>query len=162
MTHLSKTYSILRHALTNRPWLVVATLLGVLTYFLSPHGIHPRAKVLIAWNVTQWSYIGRILLLMAGASVEKIRRTAVAHDESAEVVLTLISLASVVSLGAIIFELASSKSAEGFSHLARVVLPIGTLAGIWLIIPLLFAVNYAHYYYCAPKDRKPLRFPDEI
>ena len=30
------------------------------------------------------------------------------------------------------------------------------------MLATLFAVHYAHDYYCAPADGKPLRFPDDI
>lgn len=159
---LPRPLSLLIHAFTNRPWLVVAFLLGAASYLTLPGDLHPRARVLIAWNVTQWFYIGRLILLMTASTPEKIRRTAIAHDESAEVVLTLFSVASVVILGALFFEITSGKDVAGYHRLARMALPMITLAGVWLLVPLLFAINYAHDYYCAARERRPVRFPDEI
>jgi uncharacterized membrane protein len=36
-----------------------------------------------------------------------------------------------------------------------------TVVGSWLLVGVLFCFHYAHVYYRAPKDRLPLRFPDE-
>lgn len=163
MPRIRKTVSILRHALTNRPWLMVAFVLGFVAFgLLIPVPMHMRARVLIAWNITQWAYILRILLLMTGADAAKIRRTAITHDESAKVVLAFFSMAALVTLGGIFFEIISSKDAEGAHKLLRIGLPAISLAGTWLLLPLIFAVNYAHSYYCAAPDKRPLKFPDDI
>ncbi len=163
MSLARKSLSLLRHALTNRPWLMVAFALGFVAFgLLLPMPMHMRARVLIAWNITQWAYILRILLLMVGADAAKIRRTAITHDESAKVVLAFFSMAALVTLGGIFFEIISSKDTEGAHKLLRLGLPAISLAGTWLLLPLIFAVNYAHNYYCAAPGKRPLKFPDDI
>lgn len=162
LRHLNQAAGMAAHILRNRPWLVVAIGLGLITWLALPASLHPRARILLAWNVTQWFYIGRILLLMHGATAERIRSTAERYDESAEVVLSLVSIASVIAVGVIFLEVVSGKGVPGVHQVARIGLPFVTLAGTWLLVPLLFAVNYAHDWYCAPEKAKPLRFPDDI
>lgn len=156
-------YKISRHVAANRPWLVTAFGIGILAFLLLlPVSMHTRAKVLIAWNVTQWFYIARIMLLMFRAGPEHIRRRAREHEETADVVIAFLSVATLMALGGIVFEIISGKNTDGTHKLLHIALPAVTLIGNWLLIPLIFAVNYAHGYYCAPAEKKPLRFPDDI
>ena len=97
-----------------RPRLVLSLLAGLAIFLILPAAMHLRHRVLIAWNVTQWLYLIRLFGLVIGATPEQVRKTAEKLDEGADLVLGFFTVAALMSLGAIILELASGKQAEGF------------------------------------------------
>lgn len=146
-----------------RPRLILAIVAGLATFALLPHELHLPHRILIGWNVIQWFYLLRLFALIHGATPEEIGRTAAKFDESANIVLGFFSVASLMSLFAIIFELATGKQATNAGEsILHIGLPAITLAGVWIMIGTLFAIHYTHEYYTAPEGKKPIRFPDEI
>lgn len=154
--------SVTRHILRHRPWFVCSLLLGIAGGCLLPFHLSAPTRVLIGWNIAQWFSLAGVIRLMVGATPEKIRTTAIAFDESDEVVLGIVSMASVTAIGFVVYEMLTGKNAEGARLAAHIGLSFATLAGLWTLVPMLFAVNYAHDWYGAPENRKPIRFPDDI
>jgi uncharacterized membrane protein len=99
---------------------------------------------------------------MIRADHTHLRRSAIAQTPGAAVVLGLVVGASVASLAAIVAELAAvSHSQSGAPlELVHVALAVSTVAGAWLLLPIVFTLNYASHYY---RHRPPagLRFPDD-
>lgn len=147
------------HIFASRPTLGLVMGLGCLVAWLLPGEVHGRARILVGWNVAQWLYVARMAWMMWGEGAEAIRERARRYEESAGLMLVMISLASVVVMGVVFFEVASGKSVSGLHQAVRVLLPMVTLVGAWLLVALLFAVNYAHHWYC--EGGRLLRFPDE-
>jgi uncharacterized membrane protein len=70
----------------------------------------------------------------------------------------VLSLAVMVSLAAIVSQLATGKSSGDLvEHYALAVL---TLIGSWFMVGVMFCSHYAHLYYTDDSDDKPLGFPD--
>lgn len=146
-----------------RPRLVLAIIAGLATFAILPHELHLRHRILIGWNVIQWVYLLRLFALIRGATPERIGKSAAKFDESANIVLGFFSVASLMSLFAIVFELATGKQAENAGErILNIGLPAITLAGVWIMLGTLFAIHYTHEYYIASEGKKPIRFPDEI
>jgi len=156
--------AVTRHILRHRRWFVGCLALGIGAGCLLTAPFHTSAvsRILVGWNVFQWCALAGILRLMIGATPEKIRTTAIAFDESDEVVLGIVSAASVAAVGCVFYEMVSGKHADGARLVAHIGLSFSTLAGLWLLVPMLFAVTYTHDWYGAPADRKTVRFPDDI
>ena len=118
-------------------------------------------KVIVIYNLFQWSYLLFLLNLIFTANFKSIKEWAIRQDENATFVLTLSSFASVFTLATIALELSSAKEAHGLIKTVHLILPAITLVGVWALLPAMFAIHYAHLYYLAKnEDQRPMRFPD--
>lgn len=146
-----------------RPRLVYALALGVVATFAIPV---PDAdwmlRAIVGWNVASYVYLAFVWTMMIRADDDDVARVAKAQDESAFVVLTAASLAAVMSLAAIVFELAASKAGTP-AHALHLGLTAATVIGSWFLIPTIFGLHYAHSFYLVKDRAKPnLLFPDHI
>jgi uncharacterized membrane protein len=148
---------ILAHA-RSRPRLLIAVLTGLLAALLVPGSDHAVTRSLLGWNVGVWLYLVLVGALMLKADHEHLRRAAIAQSESAATVLALVIVAAVASIVAIVIELAAAKqgASHGWSH---VLFALTTVAGSWMLLPALFAMNYASLYYRDPHG-SGLKFPE--
>jgi uncharacterized membrane protein len=144
-----------------RKRLLLALLIGVLIGAWLPDTYRPVSRALLGWNAGVVFYLLAVWLMMLRAEPRHIRRLAEQQDETAYVVLTVMCLAAVMSIAAIIFEMADRNGASGLRGAERLALTGATIIGTWLLIPTMFAAHYAHEYYLAPPDRCPLGFPDK-
>ena len=145
-----------------RPRLIYAFALGVVTAFVVPLPDDDWLQhALVGWNVATWFYLAVIWIMMARADDEDVRGFAERQDESAYVVLTTVSLAAVMSLAAIVLELATSGKGA-LHHPFHIALTAATVIGSWFLIPTIFALHYAHFYYLIDKGQPPpLIFPEK-
>ena len=152
----------MKHAagsLHSRPRMMSAVAIGIAAGVLVPHIDRAVTRVLIGWNVGVWLLLALIAWLMREADHERMRRAAIAQAESAPTVLAVIVVAAIVSIAAIIIELSGAKGPGGSHPLPRVLIALMTIASSWLLLPTLFAMNYASLYY-AGSDGAGLQFPD--
>ena len=155
-----------KNILESRPRFILSLLFTFLVMFsLSfiqiPILLSNLEKLLIAYNIFQWSYLFNLLSLMFKTSHQKIQERAKNQDESANFVLGLSSIASFLTLIAIAFELSSAREAHGLSKSVHLILPAITLLGVWALLPTMYAIHYAHIYFLTKDSEKlPMRFPD--
>jgi uncharacterized membrane protein len=119
-------------------------------------------RALIGWNVAVWAYLGLMTLLMIRGGSRHIHRLARQEDSNAIFVRAVMSLGAMVSLAAIIIELASVKNVAGSEKVIHYLLTAGTVFGSWLLVAVMYCFHYAHLFYRAPSDQKPLRFPEDL
>lgn len=143
----------------SRPHLSLAVPLGLVVGLLLPPAWNPMTRVLTAWNVTVWAYLVTMGWMMMRADHHKVREMSARQDERAALVLATLSVASVMSLAAIISQLSALQNMGQQERLLHYGFTIVTLLGSWFLVGTLFCVHYAHLYYQAAKD-KPLQFPD--
>jgi uncharacterized membrane protein len=152
---------LLHRFIRSRPHLTLAIALGAAVGVLWPDS-HPwLRRALIGWNAGVWVYLVGMIWLMARADHRKVREIASRQDESAGTVLSTMVLGAVLSLYAIISELARMghmPAKQAALHYAFTAL---TLVGSWLLVGVLFCFHYAHVYYHSPGDNPPLHFPEE-
>ncbi|MBS1170119.1 MAG: hypothetical protein H6R01_1037 [Burkholderiaceae bacterium] len=98
--------------------------------------------------------------MMARASHARVRTMSEQQDNSAPVVLTVMSIAAICSLSAIIFVLAGIKELPPHERLLRYAFTTSTVGGSWLLLVAMFTFHYAHMFYRSPADDRPLEFPD--
>ena len=145
-----------------RPRLVYAFVVGIVAGLVIPM---PEARwlthALVGWNVAVWFYLAVIWLMMVRADDVDVRQFAERQDESASVVLTAVSLAAVMSMAAIVLELATAKAGAIHSPF-HIALTAVTVLGSWFLIPTIFGLHYAHFYYLTePVEAPPLIFPEK-
>ncbi len=146
-----------------RPRLVYAFLIGIASAVLLPipDDGDMLQRVLIGWNVAVYLYLGLIWTMMIRADDADVRSIAERQDESGYVVLTAVSLAALVSLAAIVLELANAKGTSAH-HTFHIALTAATVIGSWFLIPSIFGLHYAHFYYLIDTGHPPpLIFPEK-
>lgn len=150
-----------RHIARRHPRLLLATAGGITAALLLPATWPTITRVLTGWNCAVWSYLVLMGWLMLRASHARVRAIAEQEDESAQVVLAILSIAAVASLAAITLELATLKGATPDVRIGRYLLTVATVLGSWFLVGTIFTFHYAHMFYRAPATARPLRFPDD-
>ena len=144
--------------LQRHPRLATSLALGIaaaLVPFRSAEADSLHLHFLVGWNVTVWTYLALIGWLMVHAGHERARAISEGEDPSAILALMLVLLMVIASLIAIGLELARASSPLHYANAAV------TLLGSWLMLNTLFTFHYAHLYFRAAPDARPLRFPDK-
>jgi uncharacterized membrane protein len=146
-----RTLPILVRILMIRPRLFSCALFGAAIAAVLPPTLVSQTltRLIIGWNVGAICYLILAARMMFWSSHERMRKRAILHDEGRIVILTFVVLAAVVSLGAIVGELAVSKDIHGVLRYAHIGLAAMTLVSSWAFTQLMFAQHYAHDYYAA-------------
>lgn len=145
----------------SRPHLSLAFLLGAVVWALLPASWHGMTRVLTAWNVGVWAYLVTMAVMLVGSDHKDVQRLAARQDERAATVLAMMSVASVMSLAAIISQLSALKDAPHDERLMHYGFTVITLLGSWFLLGTLFCVHYAHLFYRIEGGQRPLKFPDD-
>ncbi len=147
-----------------RPILITCALVGVATLFLLPASLalHTVTRMIISWNVGAGLYLIMAARIMFWSSHERMRKRALLHDDGRIIVLVLVVTSALVSLGAIIAELAVAKDMHGTLRYAHIALATLTVLSSWAFTQVMFALHYAHDYYAAESRGAigGLAFPD--
>ena len=130
-----------------RPRLVAAIAAGAVVGVLTPASWSPYTRALVGWNAGTWLFLALDALMMRSADHADLRRVVAANIEGARTVLATVVGAAFASLAAIVFQLAAAKSAGHGHAMPHVALALATIAGSWLLVALLFTLNYAGLYY---------------
>ena len=142
------------------PHLLVSLLCGATVALFLPGGHSPRTRALVGWNVAVWLYLALAAWVMLRADASRVRRVAKAQAEGAATVLVMVIVAALVSLAGTVLELSAAKQPGAPSALHHVALALSTVVGSWLLLPTVFALNYASLYFRVPPG-SGLRFPDD-
>lgn len=142
--------------------LVLALVVGVLAGAFIPGQWNGIERPLVGWNIGLWCYLLTLWWMMSRIESTSIRALADREDESALTVLFSVTVATIVSIAAIILELATTKGAAGDAQKGlHILLTSTTLIGGWLLLPTIFTIHYARMYYEQGSDARVFRFPDE-
>ena len=145
----------------SRPRMFVAAAAGLATALALTGTPSPVTRALLGWNVGVWLYLVLIVWLMLHADHARLRRVATAHAEGALTVLAVVTVSAIVSLGATVFELSAAKAESARYALPHLLFALSTVAGSWLLVPTMFALNYASLYYRGTQGTG-LLFPSDV
>ena len=145
--------------ITSRPRLFASLAVGVAAALLLPGQTSPVTRALVGWNVGTWTYLLLIGAFMLRADHGQLRRVATKHAESAAAVLTIVVLAALTSLVAIVYELSAAKLPGSRHAVPHVPLALSTVICSWVLLPTLFTLNYASLYFI-DQSGSGLRFPE--
>lgn len=148
---------LIRH----RPRLFIASAAGIAIAFALPSVWPLITRMLAGWNIAVWSYLILMSWLMLRASHARVRKIAEQEDESAALILAIVSIGAVLSLAAISVELVTVKELPTGFRVGHVVFTAATVLGSWLLLGIIFTLHYAHMFYRAPCDKLPLLFPGD-
>lgn len=138
-----------------------ASATGVIAGALLPHGWGLSLKCLIGWNIAVWLYLGMTSWVVLRGDPRQITKLAEQEEANAVFALSVMSVGAMISLAAIVIELASAKSMTGHQRLTHYGLTGATVLGSWLLVSVIYSFHYAHLYYRSHTGSKPLRFPDD-
>ncbi|MES3000406.1 MAG: DUF1345 domain-containing protein [Pseudomonadota bacterium] len=158
---MSTFVSRLRHKGLHRPRLLIAAVVGIVAFFLLPQSWTFTARVLVAWNLGVWPYLAALVWLMLRSTADGVRGISKQEDASSAGLMVLMCTAAVLSLVAIVVELAHGTDG-GEKSLFVYAITGFTVVGSWLLLGALYTFHYAHMYYSAPPNRLPLAFPDAL
>ena len=124
--------------------------------------LHEITRAIIGWNVGAWLYLTLAARMMFWTTQEKMRARAIKQDDGKFVVLGMVILAAIVSIGAIVAELAVVKEMHGMLWYTHITLAILTILSSWAFTQLMFALHYAHDFYVAKENGLSggLEFPE--
>jgi uncharacterized membrane protein len=142
------------------PRLLLAGAVGLLVALAAPGITNPVTRALLGWNVCVWLYLILVAWMMTRATPARVKQVAMAQAEGALAVLVIVTVAATVSLGAVVYELALAHAAPGSVQAwPRLLYVLATVVGSWLLVPTLFALNYASLFY-RKHEGVGLQFPD--
>ncbi len=133
--------------LQSRPRLLFCVIGGLLALLLLPRGWPAETRLLVAWNLAVWGYVGLVWHMMAGATALNIRQRARVQDEGQLAILVFSTLAAMVSLGAIVLQLGAVKELTGLPKTLGILLSALTILSAFAFIHIMFTLHYAHDYY---------------
>jgi len=152
----------LRHYLRVRGRLLISIIAGVVCFFVLPSHLGILQRLMTGWNVLAWLYLFFLWFRMLRTEAKDIPHIAKTQDESATLVLTLVTLTCLVSILAILMELGSLKELTGTAKTLHILLTATTLIASWALQPPSFAMHYAHHHYLRrTKDVTPMIFPEK-
>ena len=145
----------------SRPFLLGALVLGVAIGMLVPERYNDLRRALIGWNSGVWAYLLAMAWTMFRADHSRVRAIAEKQDESGGAVLGAVIVGAILSVYAIVTELANMKEASEHVKALHYGFTALTVIGSWLLVGVMYCLHYAHIYYTASKHALPLEFPDE-
>ncbi|PQO93367.1 DUF1345 domain-containing protein [Massilia phosphatilytica] len=145
----------------SRPFLLGALVLGVLVGVLIPERYNDLRRALIGWNSGVWAYLLAMAWTMFRADHSRVRAIAEKQDESGGAVLGAVVVGAILSVYAIVTELANMKEASQHLKALHYGFTALTVIGSWLLVGVMYCLHYAHIYYTANKHTLPLEFPDQ-
>jgi uncharacterized membrane protein len=145
----------------SRPYLLGALALGIAVGILAPGDYNGLRRALIGWNSGAWSYLLTMSWAMFRADHSRVRAIAEKQDERGGVVLAAVIVGAILSVYAIVTELANMKQASEHVKALHYAFTALTVVGSWLLVGVMYCFHYAHLYYTASKHTLPLEFPDQ-
>jgi len=149
----------------HHPRLFLSILVGILVFLFLPDSLalHTITRLIVAWNAMAWLYLILASLMIKSTSHAQMKLRAKKQNEGKYVVLTMVVIAAIVSLGAIVLELGIVKEISGFIRSAHIALTILTILSSWTFTQTMFALHYAHDFYSAIDKGKEggLSFPNQ-
>ena len=143
----------------SRPHLALAAALGAATAPFLPDSWSLTTRILTCWDVGVWAYLLTMGWMMLRADHRKVKRVAAQDDEKGPVILAVLCVAAVISLVAIVSQLSALHGKQLADAALEYALVGLTLIGSWFLVGVLFCFHYAHLYYQATANARPLAFP---
>lgn len=136
---------------TSRPRLFGSVIAGMLVAILEPLWLAPHGltRLIVGWNAGAWLYLLLAWHMIVRSTHEHIRIRALREDEGRVLILSMVVVAALVCLGAIVVELAVAKDLQGSDRYAHMALAGLTIFSSWTFTHVMFALHYAHDYYSA-------------
>lgn len=118
--------------------------LGFMVWCWAVPGTGWQDALTIAFDLAAAVFLASLLPLMRDFSVAEMRRHSDENDANRALVLLIATALTAAVMAAISGELAAARAGDG-AAMARLLV---TLALVWLFANAVYALHYAHIYYC--------------
>lgn len=148
--------------LDTRSRLTLAVGVGVAAALLVPGVDRWLTRGLVGWNTAVWLFLALDAAMMIRADHADLRRLARANAEDIRAVVLTAVVAALASLAALFLQLVAGRSSDKGLELAQVLFSVFTVAGSWVLLAVLFTLDYASLYYRDAGEGEPgdgLQFP---
>jgi uncharacterized membrane protein len=132
---------------------------GSAVFFCLPAHWSTLSRVLVCWNCGVALFLSLIYVWMTRLTAAQICTKYIEEDESAPIILAVVTTAALFSLVAIVEPLATIRQVAGAQRVAHFALAALTLVNSWILVPTMFTTHYADLFYSAKEDDRPLHFP---
>ncbi len=127
--------------------LIFSAGVAVLIYFVLPDWILRETRLILAWNLGTFSYLGCAFAVMAESDSQETHNSIKLQDQSGATVLVLVVVAACAGVAAIAFMLGNTKGLTFWPKIFHFVISFLALIFSWMVIHTRFAFHYAHLYY---------------
>jgi uncharacterized membrane protein len=141
-----------------RLWIGVG--LGLAVFWLLPSDWSLLTRTLVGWDCGVSAFLALVFVWMVGLTSQQICSRYIEEDESAPVILAVVTVAALLSLIAIVEPLATLRHVSGNERIWHFTLAAVTLIDSWLLVPTMFTTHYADMFYSVDEQNRPLSFPD--
>jgi uncharacterized membrane protein len=141
-----------------RLWIGVG--LGLAVFWLLPSDWSLLTRTLVGWDCGVSAFLALVFVWMVGVTSQQICSRYIEEDESAPVILAVVTVAALLSLIAIVEPLATLRHVSGNERIWHFTLAAVTLIDSWLLVPTMFTTHYADMFYSVDEQNRPLSFPD--
>src|SRR6202166_3529917 len=115
-----------------RLWISLAA--GCAIFFLLPAHWSTLSRVLVCWNCGVTLFLGMMFVWMTRLTAEQICTRYIEEDETAPIILIVVTLAAALSLVAIVEPLATMRQVTGTERTAHFALAAITLINSWILV----------------------------
>jgi uncharacterized membrane protein len=144
----------------NHPRLWISVAAGCVIFFLLPAHWSTLSRALVCWNCGVTLLLALMFFWMTRLTAGQICTRYIEEDETAPIILIIVTVAAAFSLIAIIEPLATMRQVAGAERAAHFALAAITLVNSWVLVPTMFATRYADMFYSVAEANRPLRFPE--
>ena len=141
-----------------RIWIALGVGGGV--FFCLPTEWSILIRLLASWDVGVTLFLALVYIWMSRLTAEQICSRYIEEDETAPVILALVTVAALLSLVAIVEPLATLKHVVGRERIGHFALTAMTLIDSWILVPTMFTTHYADMFYSVKETERPLSFPE--
>jgi uncharacterized membrane protein len=144
-----------------------AFIIAASVFFVIKNHFSFAAAALIVWIAFALSVIILDWVIILRAHPREIRKIAKLQDSSRAMIFLFVIAAAIVSLGAILYLLKTSKGQNEAIVNEHILLALTSVIVSWWLVHTLFTMRYAHMYYDPdtddgqPRNFGGLQFPDE-
>jgi uncharacterized membrane protein len=141
------------------PRIWIALGVAAAAYFCLPASWSALTRVLVSWDAGVTLFLALAYVWMSRLTAEQICSRYIEEDETAPIILVVVTMAALLSLIAIVEPLATLKHVSGRDRIGHFALVAMTLIDSWMLVPTMFTTHYADVFYSAEKPDRPLSFP---
>ncbi|MEO8885341.1 MAG: DUF1345 domain-containing protein [Mucilaginibacter sp.] len=121
--------------------------IAVVAFFFVRNQFSIPAIALISWVAFAMTVIIMDWIIIIKAHPREVRKIARLEDSNRTLIFLFVIAASVISLGAILFLLKSTKGHSQADVTGHILLAMASVIVSWWLVHTLFAMRYAHLYY---------------
>lgn len=139
--------------------LIIGAVIGLIIAFM--WSVSVSTSFIIGWDSAILIYIVSIVMMMRADTI---------HDhltqvhEGKVIILSLIIMASLICLLAIVRQTQIGKDYQGMARIFITALTVSTIFITWLMIQIIFALQYAYLYFAEQRQgvQPPFMFPESM